>query len=133
MNEIDFYNLRVCWSDFLNVISNINIERITEPNNKNEWIKLRTSFTYDSMRRYTQDEIVTKEMATILHKYIAIACTSHFVPQIELSCPGWPWLLMEMDAQVAKRKGIHLRDEALLPPVPLVRGISTLLCQMKQL
>ena len=63
------------------------------------------------MRRYTQDEIVTEAMATRLHKYMAIACSSYLVPDIQQRCPGWPWLLMEMDAQVAKRKGIHLGEQ----------------------
>ena len=43
-------------------------------------------------------------MANMLHKYMAIACSFHLVREIEQTCPGWPWLLMEMDAQVAKRK-----------------------------
>ena len=46
-------------------------------------------------------------MADSLHKCMAIACAHHLVREIETSCPGWPWLLMEMDKQVAKMKGTH--------------------------
>jgi hypothetical protein len=107
MNETDFYNLRVCWNDFLFGISRISIDQIHSDQNKTEWTKLRSSFDWVNGRRYTHQEIVTESMANLLHKYMAFACTSFLVREIEESCPGWPWLLMEMDAQVAKGKGTH--------------------------
>ena len=103
MNEIDFYHLRVCWSDFFDAISSISSDRIT--GKELEWKTLQDSFHYQKEKvHYEQHEIVTASMASMLHKYMAIACTFHLVREIEQTCPGWPWLLMEMDAQVAKRK-----------------------------
>jgi len=111
MNDTDFYNLRVCWNDFFLGISSISIDHINSDENKTEWTKLRSSFHYVKGRRYTQQEIVTESMANLLHKYMAVTCTSYLVREIEQSCPGWPWLLMEMDAQVAKQVGRHTDAE----------------------
>lgn len=107
MNEIDFYKLRVCWEEFFIGISEINLDRILHDGNKNEWEKLRNSFTYLNGRNYTQHDIFTESMANLLHTYMGILNSSFLVREMEKSCPGWPWLLMVVDKQVAKRKGTH--------------------------
>ena len=106
MNETDFYHLRVAWCDFFYAISEIQIDNIRIAN-QTEWNELRSSFPFVRGRQYTQQEIVTESMANLLHKYMAIVCTNMLVRDIENVCPGWPWLLMEMNAQVAKGKGLH--------------------------
>ena len=107
MNKLDFYNLHMCWSDFVTSLSQVRLIEITNHENRNEWGKLLDYFTLVKVNGGRQQDLITESMADSLHKCMAIACTHHLVRVIEVSCPGWPWLLMEVDKQVAKRKGIH--------------------------
>ena len=112
MNKLDFYNLHMCWSDFVTSLSQVRLIEITNHENKNEWGKLLEYFALVKVNRGRQQDLITESMADSLHKCMAIACAHHLVREIETSCPGWPWLLMEVDRQVAKRKGIHYGTDA---------------------
>jgi hypothetical protein len=106
MNETDFRNLRVCWSDFVTGVSMADQMKIRDNENKREWDMLLNHFmAVKGEKGGLQEEHITESMAESLHKCMAIACVHHLVRQIEEACPGWPWLLMEVDKQVAKRKG----------------------------
>ena len=107
MNKLDFYNLRLCWCDFVTSLSQVRVIEITNHENKNEWGKLLEYFALVKVNRGRQQDLITESMADSLHKCMAIACTHHLVRVIEISCLGWPWLLMEVDRQVAKGKGNH--------------------------
>lgn len=107
MNETDFHNLRVCWSDFVTGVSMTDQMRIRNNENKREWdMSLNHLMVVRSENGGLQEDLITESMADLLHKCMAIACAHHLVREIEVVCPGWPWLLMEVDKQVARRKGI---------------------------
>ena len=101
----------MCWSDFVTSLSQVRLIEITNHENKNEWGKLLEYFSLVKRNGGRQQDLITESMADSLHKCMAIACNHHLVREIENSCPGWPWLLMEVDKQVAKRKGIHYIGE----------------------
>ena len=106
MNETDFHNLRVCWSDFVDGVSRVNSMKISLEENQRQWnISLNHFMVLRGEKGGLQEDLITESMAESLHKCMAIACAHHLVREIEVVCPGWPWLLMEVDKQVAKRKG----------------------------
>ena len=107
MKDIDLYNLRVCWTDFMNGVSDVDLVYISNVENKKEWVKLLDHFALARKGGCRQQDLITESMADWLHKCMAIACSHGVVCEIEKECPGWPWLLMEVDRQVAKGKGIH--------------------------
>ena len=112
MNETDFRNLRVCWSDFVVGVSEASRIKILHDENKREWdMSLNHFMVVRSEKGGLQEDLITESMADLLHKCMAIACAHHLVREIEVACPGWPWLLMEVDKQVAKRKGIAYRTD----------------------
>ncbi len=106
MNELDFYNLRVCYNDFFAVVSEVRLIEILREEHKKVWGELLNYFALVKGNGCQQQDLITESMADSLHKCMAIACVYHLVPEIEKGCVGWPWLLMEVDKQVAKRKRI---------------------------
>ena len=107
MKDIDLYNLRVCWTDFHIAVADVDLVYISHEENKKEWVKLLNHFDIARGAGCRQQDLITESMADWLHKCMAIACAHRVVAEIEKECPGWPWLLMEVDRQVAKGKGIH--------------------------
>ena len=44
-------------------------------------------------------------MYNLLHKYMLIVCAEMLVRDVQINCPGWVWVIMEIDTQIAKKKG----------------------------
>jgi hypothetical protein len=96
MKEIDF-NLCLCWCDFVTGVEQARSIKISHGESKMEWDKSLNYFTLVRRNGVTQEDLITESMTDSLHKCMVIACTHYLVCEIETSCPGWSWLLMEVD------------------------------------
>ena len=111
MNERDFHKLHGTWGDFSDGLKGISLDRICRDENKQEWKTLQSSFNFGLGRGYTEDVIVSEWMSTLLHKNMFIIYAENLMRDVQTACPGWSWIIMEFDAQIAKKKATHREME----------------------
>jgi hypothetical protein len=100
MDPFEFRQFSLVFCDFCTGLDHWDT-RSLEGETLQRWTPLYT--TVKSHKWGTQDEIVSVTMSEILHKLMMIVCANHGVREVSSSCPGWLWLIMELDTQLDKR------------------------------
>ena len=100
MDEFDFYELRQAFLHLRHAIDYTVIK--AEDERKERWETLCTALKSGQFK--TQDEVFSVSLSDLLHKIMIIASANYLVDQIAHSAPGWAFVLMEIDAQIAKKK-----------------------------
>ncbi len=100
MDAFEFKQFSLVFSDFCTGLDHWDT-KILQGEELQRWTLLHK--TVKSYKWGTQDEMVSVTMSEILHKILMIVCANHGVRDVSLCCPAWLWLIMEVDAQLAKR------------------------------
>ena len=101
MDPLEFSELLLAFRDVCTGIRLV--ERAAwDPEKQHRWTTLYNALV--SPHVTTQDELFTDSLSDLLHKIMIMACSSFAVRDVARSCPGWPFVIMEIDAQIAKKK-----------------------------
>ena len=99
-------NLQMVFCDFFDGLQTIPVAGMRDEASKEEWTKLQQSFTYVKGHRYAEDVIINENMSTLLHKYMSMVNVNIQMYQVIAACPGWAWLLMYIDTEIAKKRAM---------------------------
>ena len=106
MDELEFRNLLVVWRDFFTDIQSTKLEDISTHDNQKEWQRLHNAFKFT--RNISEDELISERMSYLLHKYMFVICAEIGLAS-KFQEMRWLWLIMEIDAQIAKKKATHVQ------------------------
>jgi hypothetical protein len=101
MDPFEFTQLRIVFGDLCTGFDCWDTSGI-KASTKERWTTLHTSLKSGSWR--TEDEIIGVSLSDLLHKLMLIACAQRGARDIGTSCPGRPFVIMEIDTQIAKKK-----------------------------
>ena len=101
MDPLEFSELLLAFRDFCTGLRSV--ERAAwPPSQQQRWTTLYNALV--SPHVTTQDELFSDSLSDLLHKIMIIACAKFADVDVAKSCPGWPFVIMEIDAQIAKKK-----------------------------
>ena len=101
MDPVEFRNLRVLVTDLCNGLYDWD----SGPTQRSRWLAeftpLLTALRAGTWQ--TEDEIISVTLSDLLHKLMLIACADQGGRHFQTWCPAWPFVIAEIDAQLAKK------------------------------
>jgi hypothetical protein len=116
MDPSEFSDLLVAFCDLRTSLGHVDI-RSFKKEKQETWTTLHNALK--SGRFTTQDELFSVSLSDLLHKLMIIACAHYAAPDVAKGCQGWPFVIMEIDAQIAKKKEREGGGE--IQPIPKKR------------
>jgi hypothetical protein len=116
MDPSEFSDLLIAFYDLRTGLDSVDI-RTFEKEKQETWTTLHNAL--NSVRVTTQDELFSVSLSDLLHKIMIMACARFAAQTVAKACPGWPFVIMKIDAQIAKKKEREGGGE--IQPIPKKR------------
>ena len=101
MDPVEFRNLRVLVTDLCHGLYEWDSSNTLHSHWLAEFTTLLTALRTGTWE--TEDEIISVTLSDLLHKLMLIACSGQGGRHFQTYCPAWPFVIAEIDAQLAKK------------------------------
>ena len=109
MDPVEFRNLRVVVTDLRNALYQWDSGNTRGDRWLSEFTPLLAELRAHSFK--TEDEIISVTLSDLLHKLMLIACSGQGGRHFHHWCPAWPFVIAEIDAQLAKKARRDIKDD----------------------
>ena len=109
MDPVEFRNLRVLVTDLCNALYAWDSGNTRADRWLSEFTPLLAELRAHSFK--TEDKIISVTLSDLLHKLMLIACSGQGARHFDRYCPAWPFIIAEIDAQLAKKARRDIKDD----------------------